>query len=138
VSSAAAAPAATFGGLTPDRQRLAFRLGMIVSNRTAPSGRRRRALAAAVLGVGGALSSVVPAVLRQDQGFGLGLLYAARGHMAPPEQVVVDGREIYAWHPAGVARSKLWALLAGRNLGVTATARNWTTVTQLLELADEA
>ena len=57
---------------------------------------------------------------------------------AKTERFVVDGREIYAWHPAGVARSKLWALLAGRNLGVTATARNWTTVTQLLELADEA
>jgi uncharacterized protein (DUF1697 family) len=53
-----------------------------------------------------------------------------------PEQLVVSGREIYAWHPAGVARSKLWARLAGRNLGVTATARNWTTVTKLLELAD--
>ena len=55
---------------------------------------------------------------------------------ADAERFVVDGREIYAWHPAGVARSKLWALLAGRNLGVTATARNWTTVTALLELAD--
>ena len=55
----------------------------------------------------------------------------------PPEQFVASGREIYAWHPAGVARSKLWALLAGRDLGVTATARNWTTVTKLLELADE-
>jgi uncharacterized protein (DUF1697 family) len=53
------------------------------------------------------------------------------------ERFVVHGREIYAWHPAGVARSKLWALLAGRGLGVTATARNWTTVTKLLELADE-
>jgi uncharacterized protein (DUF1697 family) len=52
------------------------------------------------------------------------------------EQVEVVGREIYAWHPAGVARSKLWALLAGRQLGVAATARNWTTVTKLLELAD--
>jgi uncharacterized protein (DUF1697 family) len=52
-----------------------------------------------------------------------------------PERVVVSGREIYAWHPAGVARSKLWALLAGRGLGVTATARNWTTVTKLLEMA---
>jgi uncharacterized protein (DUF1697 family) len=52
----------------------------------------------------------------------------------PPEQLVAVGREIYAWHPAGVARSKLWALLAGRDLGVTATARNWTTVTKLLEL----
>jgi uncharacterized protein (DUF1697 family) len=53
-----------------------------------------------------------------------------------PEQVVVIGREVYAWHPATIARSKLWALLAGRGLGVTATARNWTTVTKLLELTD--
>ena len=54
-----------------------------------------------------------------------------------PEQVVVAGREIYAWHPDGIARSRLWALLAGRSLGVTATARNWTTVTKLLALADD-
>jgi uncharacterized protein (DUF1697 family) len=52
------------------------------------------------------------------------------------ERVVAIGREIYAWHPDGVARSKLWAALADRKLGVTATARNWTTVTKLLELAD--
>jgi uncharacterized protein (DUF1697 family) len=56
---------------------------------------------------------------------------------APTERFVVSGREVYAWHPAGVARSKLWAMLAGRDLGVTATARNWTTVTALLGLADE-
>jgi uncharacterized protein (DUF1697 family) len=54
---------------------------------------------------------------------------------APAEQFVVRGREVYAWHPAGVARSKLWAMLAGKGLGVTATSRNWTTVTKLLELA---
>ena len=53
-----------------------------------------------------------------------------------PERLVVDGRHAYAWHPAGIARSKLWAGLAGRGLGVTATARNWTTVTRLLALAD--
>jgi uncharacterized protein (DUF1697 family) len=51
------------------------------------------------------------------------------------EALVVSGREIFAWHPEGVARSKLWAMLAGKGLGVTATARNWTTVTKLLELA---
>lgn len=56
---------------------------------------------------------------------------------ASGERVVASGREIYAWHPEGVARSKLWAALAGKGLGVTATARNWTTVTKLLELADE-
>lgn len=55
----------------------------------------------------------------------------------PTEQLVALGRELYAWHPDGVARSKLWAGLAGKGLGVTATARNWTTVTKLLELADE-
>jgi uncharacterized protein (DUF1697 family) len=54
---------------------------------------------------------------------------------AEAEAFAILGREIYAWHPEGVARSKLWALLAGRDLGVTATARNWTTVTKLLELA---
>jgi uncharacterized protein (DUF1697 family) len=54
-----------------------------------------------------------------------------------PEQVVVIGREVYAWHPRTIARSKLWALLAGRDLGVTATARNWATVTKLLALANE-
>jgi uncharacterized protein (DUF1697 family) len=56
----------------------------------------------------------------------------------PGEQVVAHGRELYAWHPAGVARSKLWAKLAGKSLGVTATARNWTTVEALLELAGRA
>jgi uncharacterized protein (DUF1697 family) len=51
------------------------------------------------------------------------------------EQVVLVGRELYAWHPDGVGRSKLAALMSGKGLGVTATARNWTTVTKLLELA---
>jgi uncharacterized protein (DUF1697 family) len=53
-----------------------------------------------------------------------------------PERVIVSGREIYAWHPSGVGRSALAKLLSGRRLGVTATARNWNTVTNLLELAD--
>jgi uncharacterized protein (DUF1697 family) len=53
------------------------------------------------------------------------------------EQVVAIGREIYAWHPDGIGRSRLWTLLAGQRLGITATARNWTTVTNLLSLAQE-
>jgi uncharacterized protein (DUF1697 family) len=54
-----------------------------------------------------------------------------------PEQVVHVGRELYAWHPGGIGRSKLAALLAGPRLRVTATARNWATVTKLLAMADE-
>jgi uncharacterized protein (DUF1697 family) len=53
------------------------------------------------------------------------------------EAVAVEGREIYVWHPDGVARSKLWNELAGQGLGVTATARNWTTVEALLAMAQE-
>jgi uncharacterized protein (DUF1697 family) len=56
---------------------------------------------------------------------------------AEGERIEVVGREIYAWHPDGIARSKLWAGLAGKGLGVKATARNWTTVTTLLEMAEE-
>ena len=54
-----------------------------------------------------------------------------------PERVVVSGREIYAWHPNGIQRSPLAALLTDRRLGVTATARNWSTITKLLTMADE-
>ncbi len=56
---------------------------------------------------------------------------------APTEEMVAVGRELYAWHPEGVARSKLWAALAGTKLGVGATARNWTTVTTLLAMAQD-
>jgi uncharacterized protein (DUF1697 family) len=52
-----------------------------------------------------------------------------------PERFEVSGREVYAWHPDGLQRSKL-ARALGDGLGVTATARNWNTVTKLLELAD--
>ena len=59
------------------------------------------------------------------------------GLAAGSERMEVIGREIYAWHPEGVARSKLWAGLAGKGLGVKSTARNWTTVTTLLEMAGD-
>lgn len=54
---------------------------------------------------------------------------------AEPERLVAIGRELYAWHPDGIGRSKLWTKLASTGLGVRATARNWTTVTTLLEMA---
>jgi uncharacterized protein (DUF1697 family) len=56
---------------------------------------------------------------------------------APSERYELIGLEVYAWHPDGVARSKLWSTLAGQGLGVAATSRNWTTVEKLLALADE-
>lgn len=53
-----------------------------------------------------------------------------------PERVVFDGREVYSWHPNGIHDSKLAKLLGTKRLGVSATARNWNTVTKLLALAD--
>lgn len=50
------------------------------------------------------------------------------------EQLAVVGREIYAWHPQGIAGSRLASLLAGRALKLTATTRNWSTVTTLLAM----
>jgi uncharacterized protein (DUF1697 family) len=55
----------------------------------------------------------------------------------PEEKLVAIGRELYGWHPEGVARSKLWGRLASADgVGTVATARNWTTVTTLLAMAE--
>ena len=53
---------------------------------------------------------------------------------APSERFTVRGRVLYLHAPEGIGRSKL-AARAESLLGVSATARNWRTVTQLLELA---
>ena len=50
------------------------------------------------------------------------------------EQIAVIGREAYAWHPDGIQKSKL-ARALGAGLRADGTARNWNTVTKLLELA---
>jgi uncharacterized protein (DUF1697 family) len=46
-------------------------------------------------------------------------------------------REIYSWHPDGLARSELGKWLSGPRLGVTGTARNWRTVCALRDLSLE-
>ncbi len=53
-----------------------------------------------------------------------------------PDEFRLVGREIYARFPKGIGTSKLATVLGGLKLGVTPTARNWNTVTKLLELAD--
>jgi uncharacterized protein (DUF1697 family) len=64
-------------------------------------------------------------------------VHKAAERAAGGERLVVHGREIYAWFPDGVGRSRLAAQLGRQNLAATVTARNWTTVVKLLALADE-
>jgi uncharacterized protein (DUF1697 family) len=56
---------------------------------------------------------------------------------APSERFTVRDRVLYLHAPEGIGRSKL-AARAEALLGVAGTARNWRTVTQLLELAGVA
>jgi uncharacterized protein (DUF1697 family) len=51
------------------------------------------------------------------------------------ERIEFAGREIYTFHPDGVAGSKLSVAVVAKDLGEGATSRNWTTVTRLLEMA---
>jgi len=48
--------------------------------------------------------------------------------------LAISRRNVYGWHPQGVHVSKLARELSDRRLGVTATARNWTTVMALLDM----
>jgi uncharacterized protein (DUF1697 family) len=51
------------------------------------------------------------------------------------EKAAVAGHEIHLLLPDGVGRAKLSQALIERRLGVTATTRNWRTVTRLEELS---
>lgn len=52
-----------------------------------------------------------------------------------PDRVEVVGRELYLWYPNGSGRSKLTGSVLERNLDVTTTARNWSTMLKLGELS---
>jgi uncharacterized protein (DUF1697 family) len=52
-----------------------------------------------------------------------------------PDQFRLKGREIYLWLPNGAARSKLTIDYFEKRLETRATARNWNTVTKLLDLS---
>ena len=54
---------------------------------------------------------------------------------SPPDEFKLAGREIYLHMPNGFGRSKLTVDYFERRLGVDASARNWRTLTKLLDLA---
>ena len=52
-----------------------------------------------------------------------------------PEELRMEGRELYMYFPEGMARPKLTWMAIEKMLKIPATARNWNTVTKLLEMA---
>jgi len=54
---------------------------------------------------------------------------------ANPEEVRLEGRDVYIYFPDGQGRSKLTPVL-GRILKNTGTGRNWNTVAKLLAMAE--
>ncbi len=53
-----------------------------------------------------------------------------------PEELRIEGRELYIYFPNGIGRSKLpWAGL-GKMLKTAGTGRNWNSVRKMLEMAE--
>jgi uncharacterized protein (DUF1697 family) len=52
-----------------------------------------------------------------------------------PEEMWIDGRELFIYYPAGMGRSKLPMARIQKALNTPATARNWNSVTKMLEIA---
>jgi len=55
---------------------------------------------------------------------------------ADPEELFIDGREVYIYFPNGMGRTKLSWPTVGKMLGTSGTGRNWNSVTKLLEMAE--
>ena len=54
---------------------------------------------------------------------------------AHPEELHINGREVYIYFPNGMGKTKLPWTTIERLLGTPGTGRNWNTVTKLLEMA---
>jgi uncharacterized protein (DUF1697 family) len=53
-----------------------------------------------------------------------------------PEELRIDGRELYTYFPNGMGRPKLSWPMVERTLAIPGTGRNWNTVIKLLEMAE--
>jgi uncharacterized protein (DUF1697 family) len=60
-----------------------------------------------------------------------------RSIKADPEQLRMDGRELYIYFPNGIGRSKLSTASIERALKTAGTGRNWNSVTKMLEVAEQ-
>jgi uncharacterized protein (DUF1697 family) len=59
-----------------------------------------------------------------------------RALKADPEELWIEGREVFIYFPDGMARPRLSWPAIPKMLKVSGTARNWNSVTKLLEMAE--
>jgi uncharacterized protein (DUF1697 family) len=62
---------------------------------------------------------------------------AVRAMRVDPEELRLEGREIYVYYPVGAGLSKLRWTPIDKALGTAGTARNWNTVVKLFAMAEE-
>lgn len=55
----------------------------------------------------------------------------------PPDKFKVSGKEIFIFCPNGFGRTKLYTNFFEKKMGVIGTARNWKTITTILNLAEK-
>ncbi len=53
----------------------------------------------------------------------------------PPDRFKIIGEEIHIYCPNGFGKTKLYTNFFEKKMGVTGTARNWKTVTTLINMA---
>jgi uncharacterized protein (DUF1697 family) len=54
----------------------------------------------------------------------------------PPDKFKINGSEIFIYCPNGFGKTKLYTNFFEKKMGVTGTARNWKTITTILEIAE--
>jgi len=54
-----------------------------------------------------------------------------------PEELRLDGREMFIYFPLGMGRTKLPVARIEKTLGTVGTGRNWNTVLKLLDIAEQ-
>jgi uncharacterized protein (DUF1697 family) len=55
----------------------------------------------------------------------------------PPDKFKIIGKEIFIYCPNGFGRTKLYTNFFEKKMGVTGTARNWKTITTILQIAEK-
>lgn len=55
----------------------------------------------------------------------------------PPDKFNITGNEIFIYCPNGFGKTKLYTNFFEKKMGVTGTARNWNTITTILQIANK-